>query len=1698
MESRTITHQQKKRKKLYWLPFVAVFLVSALLFSTHVFSSSDLNMIITYQQDDGTKANWDLSESGKPDGQWKTTKDQFTFEVDLSEYFEKEVTKDRPFDVKASYQTHTNDLVTKVTEVQETDGETTSFQGKYTITVIDEDGTLEDGEISTKLEILTTEGWDIPTEKSPIVISVIKDTTAPVVTLSGISEGELFHKEGSIKRYPELKVTVNEKNFDESNVTIEGAELVGNGWNDDGGDSYTKTYKIEQDGVYNLKVKATDVYGNTSEEQQVSFLVHNEEPEFIVQSDGQTITDGTMFNGAKTVDLQVVNGIPLKEANLTVQKDGESYKNVGDFSINANKATLSQLFSEPGAYKLIMTAKDATGENIHTMAEPLTFTIDTTKPVVTITDENDNSIEDKINNHNKTVNVTINERHFNDKKVDINVFKKENDSYVQINKSFSDWKVTSENTHTSSTVFNDDGHYKVVVDASDIPGNSAEVQTVLFTVDKSSPLIEIAGVKNGEHYNVDKQANIQVIDFLFNRDDTNLKVSHRNQETDEEKQLDIALDFTKIPASAKPTFTEEGQYQIDLESIDFAGNKTEDHVRFIIDKTAPKLSMSELSGLYLNKEQEVAVSVTETNYQDNKVSFTVTKDGKDITEQVEEEAGSNWTNVGKLAELNYKFGQDGYYTIHLSAEDKAGNKSELEQKQFHIDQTNPQISIDGVEDGTHYDETKSVTIQIKDRNFNSNTVTVTRNGKPYEIEGLKVEDSEFGNSTARLGHDFEQEGDYKIVVRSLDKAGNSTNQQVSFTVDKTKPDLKLTNTIDSHISAETIADLGLNSLIKVSLKELNVATKSVSVKHIGLDGKEATLTESEIGQWSKQEGKNDSYDFIFKNKVFNKDGVYTIDVVAKDKAGVESKETTSFTVDNIKPEITLSNMDLYYDKAQTVTVKVEEFNAKKNTVTIDVFRENNNGEFVHYDSDKFKDWNQKDATKTTKLNFPFNEDGKYKIVVNAVDDAGNKAVEKSEVFTIDTVAPVLSIKGIEVTDSINHYNSSKYVEISVNDTNINEDTTTLLIKKLNRATGKMENYQTSKFAFTKTTATFAHNFSTDKEGTYSIELSATDKSGNKPESKKVTFVIDDTAPILAIDNIENGSYNSSSKKVSMSVKETNYETNSVNFLVTKDGQEITNQVEQGKDWKYTNELSKLSYNFTSDGFYTIKLSAKDAAGNNSTSKQKQFTIDKTKPVIELTGVDGNAFYNEDKRLSVTIRDRNFKTNTINVTRNGRSYNVGGFSVTNKKYADSVASLSHNFSQEGEYKVVVEATDQAGNSFSQQITFTIDKTKPVITPNIKGDGTVIKDGAYINKVFTPQFSLDKPREDKIVSVILNNGSNIAGKVPVASKEMVYNYKVLARDKAGNESTLELSFTLDTTKPELNINGVIEGFFNNNINPRVTYSDIHLDRNKTFVTLNGQPFVNGTRLEKERDYVLKAVITDLANNVSARTIVFTIDKTSPVIKFKEDISDKYLNENIIPELLINDLNEYDIISQTLDGVPYQIGDPIEGEGKHVLFFEVKDKAGNIQQLSVEFIIDKTPPEIIFDGIEKNGEYFDPVKLKIRLDNPQDKIKSIMINGEVFDGKVVEEDGYQVIEASLSDINKYEIKVEAYDEAGNVTESIIPFEIAEKSAVTKFYENKVLFASTIAGLCLVVLGGGGTLVYRRRKAKVISEEEILEKAE
>lgn len=1568
-------------------------------------------------------------------------------------------------------------------------------------------------------------------EAEPQTLTFTVDSKKPVITFSGIEDGACLNGD----KYT-LTINVDDISISEDGIKIITATKDGlnynfkNTWVRKGKGKFELKEEFTEEGKYYIAIEAIDGT-NKSKKNEISFVIDRTAAKISVEgleeNDNEKDKDGyTHFKEDKYIKITV--------EDENIKKDGSGFKEpefkLYKFEDGVEKlVTLQELGSkwsfenekihtsfnlEEGRYTIEVNYTDESGNISEALIKK--FVIDKTAPKISIINNDiegtNKNIKDNgdIFGFKSNVSIII-------KDLNIDFDDKDKLDTTKFNIKINNKDVTKDAYYDSerkSIVLDyecDENDYTIVVNAKDIAGNEAAEKKVNFTVDTNAPELTLQGVTEGKYYkdNVKISATIKDTTLNFEDNKTYLKIIRKDKkgkvlkETiySEENQWTIT-NGKEAKLDVEIPNTDEGVYEVILESID-KGNRensiSTETVNFVIDNTDPEIEIINTSknnieinesGDIFNIDSNIKITIRDLYLlfdEDGKLNKnnSISINGEDVTDEVK--ISDNKESVTLEKDLT-----EGNYVITVKAIDSSGRTNKKTCK-FTIDTTVPEIEINNVGDeeemnnAPHYNEDKKLEVIVSDTTLNIDENTVLsvvktdKDGKnPEEIitedDLWIIEEVNSNLKKAKLTKIITEEGYYTVTLTSKDNAGHTNTVKRCFIIDKTKPIITISGLSEEGLDEDIyyVKSSVQSSNLTITVDELNSEKNTVDIKLIK-DGKEVKLPK-EL-EWDNSKNSVSYYDF--------EEGQYEVIVTAKDSAGNEAEEKRiKFIVDNTAAKITFEGIEKdtfnNKDNNRELKVNVNELNFKNNKVIIVVEKDGKPFEL----SNKWinEGENSTNIDIDSFISNTFDIDGYYTIKVNTVDKAGNEN-EARYTFTIDQENPELKIEGFlngnKDSNGYTHYKDSQNISIEVLDNNFQEDADgkvvepTLNIYKIegnNRKNVTKSLVGENNWVYNKTLETDVKdicklNFDIDsktEEGTYELELSYKDKANNSISHEIVKFIIDSTKPEIKLSGISNDSFNNLDKTLSILVDETNFTTNTVIITAKKNGAEYNLG-----NWANTGEKSVLNYNFTEDGRYEITVASTDYAGNVSESKSIVFTIDKTNPLISIEGVTDGEYYNINKTVSILVDDNNHNINTIDVTKSGVSYNMGNFNISGTS-----ASVSHTFTAEGDYVITVNSTDKAGNKSSKVIKFTIDKTAPVITPKFSGKDRVIKDGEFINEIFTPVFTLDKA-EDMIVSVTLNNGENIKDSIPMASKEGKYSFNVVAKDKAGNESKLSVSFTIDVTKPELNLKGIVDSFFNKGVTPKYNIKDINLDSSRTSVTLNGNPFVSGTTIEKEGEYTLKLVATDLANNVTSRTIIFTIDKTNPKIIFEEEISGKYFTETIIPKFLIEDMTEYTIITQTLDGEPYKLGDPIEKDGKHVLFLEIKDKAGNITQQTIEFKIDQTKPKFIVSGVKDKGKYYKTVNISITLDNPFDTIKSILVNDELVEGEIVEEDGQKVVKLTLSENKDYELKLLASDEAGNECEEVITFRIAEKNFLVKASENKVVFGSFSVIAIILVIG-------------------------
>jgi hypothetical protein len=185
--------------------------------------------------------------------------------------------------------------------------------------------------------------------------------------------------------------------------------------------------------------------------------------------------------------------------------------------------------------------------------------------------------------------------------------------------------------------------------------------------------------------------------------------------------------------------------------------------------------------------------------------------------------------------------------------------------------------------------------------------------------------------------------------------------------------------------------------------------------------------------------------------------------------------------------------------------------------------------------------------------------------------------------------------------------------------------------------------------------------------------------------------------------------------------------------------------------------------------------------------------------------------------------------------------------------------------------------------------------------------------------------------------------------------------------------------------------------------------------------------------EGGHTVQARATDGNGNTGfAGPVAFTVDNTPPVIGV-EGVSDgAIVNTAVTPVVTITEDHLANSVIR-LNDEPFTSGTSVAGEGEYALAITAEDRAGHVSQLTLGFVIDMTPPQIVISGIEDGALTNEPVTLVIEVTDPHLLEQTVLLNGEAFDsGTTVDQDGV------------YELEVTAGDRAGNQSAQSTGFEI------------------------------------------------------
>jgi hypothetical protein len=233
----------------------------------------------------------------------------------------------------------------------------------------------------------------------------------------------------------------------------------------------------------------------------------------------------------------------------------------------------------------------------------------------------------------------------------------------------------------------------------------------------------------------------------------------------------------------------------------------------------------------------------------------------------------------------------------------------------------------------------------------------------------------------------------------------------------------------------------------------------------------------------------------------------------------------------------------------------------------------------------------------------------------------------------------------------------------------------------------------------------------------------------------------------------------------------------------------------------------------SEGGHIVELKASDWAGNE-VAKKWSFTVDTNKPVLSLTSISDLTYTNQN-----TIELDGWSETDAEV-----GVMVGALSVEVKR--DAVGGFSANVSlEEGENRLMVNATDIAGNEVKKIITVILDTEIPTFERVVCKDGTLTNEA---NTALTGSISEEGTMTVNGDPTSVNSDGTFDKFIELTEGENVFALEFM--DLAGNVANSWLNVTLDTQAPtivldqfdttvktdSMNITGTVEAGANIKVN------------------------------------------------------------------------------------------------------------------------------------------------------------------------------------------------------------------------------------------------------------------------------------------
>ncbi|WP_080179646.1 Ig-like domain-containing protein [Salmonella enterica] len=1053
-----------------------------------------------------------------------------------------------------------------------------------------------------------------------------------------------------------------------------------------------------------------------------------------------------------------------------------------------------------------------------------------------------------------------------------------------------------------------------------------------------------------------------------------------------------------------PTDLADGQYTLTVEATDKAGNTVTKTIDFAVDTTlsVPVIVLDSADDTGIqgdNMTNSTQPTFALQHIDDDAVRVTVSVEHGGVTTTFDATKGTggwSFTPTGAWA--------DGDYTLSVSVEDKAGNTSHSASLTVTVD---TQIAINNIElvndSGIPND---NLTNNV--RPHFQVTVPTDVNVVRLSIDGGKTWFNATQSATPGawdyIWPDDVADGGYTLTVEATDKAGNKTTQELDFTIDTTLsvPTLSLDSADDSGIAGDNITNVKTPGFTLNNI-DTDVSRVIVEVMHNGIK-QEVPLVQTG-GQWR------------FAPTSDWADGDYILTVKVEDRAG-NVKQSAPLTV-TVDTHIAIDRIELVNDSGIPGDNLTNEARPHfQVTVPADVngVRLSIDGGKTWFDATQSATSGVWDYTWLTNV-----ANGPHTLMVEASDKAGNKTTQKLD-FTIDTILsePTITLDSADDSAAGDNITNVKMPGFTLG--NIDADVTKVVVTVAHD--GKNQQIELIKnggvWRFTPGAAW--------TDGDYTLTVKVEDKAGNTNYSAPLTVTIDTQTSIDRIELLNDTGI--------VGDNLTNEARPQFHITVPTDVNSVQLSLDGGINW--------VNATLTSDGVweyiwptdlventYTLTVKATDVAGNTAT-ETLNFIIDTTlsTPTITLDSADDSGTANDNKTNVKTPGfiiggiDSDVTQVVVQVMRDGHSEEVE-LTQTNGQWRFVPGSAW----TDGDYTLTVTVKDEAGNiRHSAPLTVTIDTQITIDHIELVNDSGIPDDNLTNN--VRPHFQVTVPTDVNEVRLSIDGGKTWFNATQSVTPgvwdytwladvgEGKHTLTVEATDKAGNKTTQQLDFIIDTllSEPTIVLDSTDDSgtkgdnltnvnkptFLLGNIDADARYVTVEVQHGGTKEVLTATKGATGiwsvtpTGTWADGDYTLTVRVEDDAGNVKySAPLTVTVDTqiTIDVIELVNDngIPGDNLTNDVRPHFRVTVPGDVNEVRLSIDGGntwvratqgtagtwdytwPKDVTD-----GLHTLTVEATDKAGNKTTQTLDFTIDTrlSTPTITMDSRDDTGAIGDHI--------------------------------------------------------------------------------------------------------------------------